>query len=381
MRRLAAVSSVFATTAVLAFGATAPASAYDVDPTFFGGTYLGQAADAEAMRPWQGAGFRTLFAAQDGTIFYGYGNYDKNSGSKSGLGTNVSYFDASDGLFKQALTSMPGEQIDTFRSFGGKVFVPNIDPTSGTVAIATNVNGTWSYRNNGMEHIFDVMQGLDANDILISGSANIGGVPTALVKRSRDGGATWIEVYRWQDAPSDRDGYERVYWMSRIGGNVYWRADVSTRGAQAPMTAFALSTGRLTKLGDTKLGTGWTGSNGRQLYVGEAIYEADRVVSANNLIYLVEQGSVYWFDGAKTGVVTKTTTGYPYGADRITVDPVTNTVYVLDQGGISVVTGKTKALIKPLQADYNMNTSNEFAVYNGVAYLGGDDSKLYSLPL
>ena len=384
MRRFAAVSSVLATTAVAALAAAGPASAANVDPTFFGGTYLGQAADAEAMRPWLGAGFRTLFAAPDGKIFYGYGNYGRanlNSGSQSGLGTNVSYFDPADGLFKKAMTSMPAEEINTFRSFGGKVFVPNIDPTSGTVALATNVNGTWGYRNHGMQHIFDVMQGLDVNDILIAGSTDIAGVSTGLVKRSRDGGSTWTEIYRWQDAPADRDGYERVYWLAKLGGNVYWRADVSVTGTQAPMIALALSTGKQSKLGDAKLGTGLTGSNGRQAYVGEGIYEANKVVTAGNLAYLVQAGSLWWFDGTKSGKVTRTTAGYPYDAQEVTVDPATNTVYTLDQEGIWKVTGTTRALVKSLQSGYDINTSSQFTVFNGVAYLGGSDSKLYSLPL
>ena len=147
------------------------------------------------------------------------------------------------------------------------------------------------------------------------------------------------------------------------------------------MIALALSTGKQSKMGDAKLGTGLTGSNGRQAYVGEGIYEANKVVTASNLAYLVQAGSVWWFDGTKSGKVARTTAGYPYDAQEVTVDPATSTVYTLDQEGIWKVTGTTRALVKSLQSGYDINTSNQFTVFNGVAYLGGSDSKLYSLPL
>ena len=356
------------------------ARAMTTDPTFWGAVRLATDAPHLAeVAPWQGDRFTALQGEPGGRIFYGYGNYATNSGSRSHTGVSVAYFDTATGLFGTAL-GMPGEAIETYRVHAGRTYVPNTDPITGGVALATDVTGTLGTRVKAMTHVHDIVCGVDANDIVIAGSTDVDGVSNAIVHRSRDGGNTWSEVYRYAEGVGG--DYERVNWLTRIADTVFWRADVGTIGTtRAPMMVLDLVSGRLTKVSDSKFRTGWSSASGRSLYVGEDITRGRQVVSTGTLAYFVHSPDLWWFDGRSVGRVQSNAT-YPYSVNDVAVDPVTSTVYANDQSGIYRVAGKSMTLVKSLQTGYDIAEYDAFTVLSGVGYLAANSGyAIYRLPL
>lgn len=74
------------------------------------------APDAAGLLTTRGNTINTLHS-HDGKLFYGYGDYNANTGSSSTpKGTNVSYLDTATGEFKVAFPSFKTEEVNTFRT-------------------------------------------------------------------------------------------------------------------------------------------------------------------------------------------------------------------------------------------------------------------------
>lgn len=230
-----------------ALAATIPAMSAGSAAAATGATLLGTAPDAADARivAKSGQNITTLFPHQ-GKVYYGYGNYSTNSGSGSGLGTNVSYYDPATGQFVVALAGFNTEEVMVYRELSGNLYAPSIDPCGGSASFASNRGGQW-YAAAGIPngiHIYDVAEGA-SGELFACGSAGGGGgtlsVPT--VWRSTDGGASWSVFFEEpSEADDHRDGYERFYWMGRLGDKLYIRVDNGTLSwTVTPLRVFDLT--------------------------------------------------------------------------------------------------------------------------------------------
>ena len=273
--------------------AVAPGAAWAQEPAS-ASVFLGTAPDAgdERIRAKYGDRISTLFPHR-GMVYYGYGDYSTNSGSQSGLGTNVSCYNPQTAAFEVQLQAYNTEAILVYRELSGSLYTPAIDPHWGNASFASNRSGQWTRAIgiSGGEHIYDIAEGIDG-ELFMCGSAGGGSWTIATVWRSLDGGASW-EIF-YQEAPEAdqyRDGYERFYWMGRIGTKLYVKADNGSSYAQmAPMRVFDLVTRQ------------WaTFSEG--VFFDDGIGSGAGVVGAGNELFFLSYSMVYAFDGKNTRTV------------------------------------------------------------------------------
>ncbi|QIK75810.1 hypothetical protein [Nocardioides piscis] len=256
-------------------------------------------ADAAALTTVRGRTVNTLFP-HDGRVFYGYGDYTANTGSMiDPYGTNVSSFDAATGVAAVHLPGFKTEEVNTFRSFDGDIYAPNIDPSrgaDGSNSFASDAGQTWT-ENAGAPnpvHVFDVAKA--GGELFVAGAEPIASPAgtthgAATIWRSTDAGATWtVAQSETEEDVTKRDGFERYYWMGVIGDKVYARAALNTYPAVPPLRVLDTTT-------DT-----WSTVPESGMTFGTSIYEASRVVSWQNRLWTA-QGALVWFDGAKTGAI------------------------------------------------------------------------------
>jgi hypothetical protein len=173
-------------------------------------------------------GIRDL-QVQGNTLYSGWGSYDSNVGPIP-LGAH----DLTTGAYSSPFT-LNGEEINTIRSYNGALYIPDIDPKVGwssPVGYATNDRGAWRYATAGPAiHVFDVA--VLGSELFVAGSmqnpdpAKYGPNPyVAVVKRSSDGGATWV-VDMVRTSSNGASDYDRYYWLAVVGGKVYAGADTN----------------------------------------------------------------------------------------------------------------------------------------------------------
>lgn len=287
----------------------AAAAPIDGPPTYGGqipgATWLGTAPDVSDPKISAKVGHyvKTLFP-HEGKLYYGYGNYDTNSGSGSGLGTNVSRFDPATGQFEVALQGYNTEEINTFRQIGGKLYTPAVDPFAGNASFASNHFGSWARGTgiSGGEHIFDVAGGIDG-ELFMCGSAGGGSRTIATVWRSVDGGATWSVFF--QEAPEAdqyRDGFERFYWMGRVGNKLYVKADNGVQFAKrAPMRVLDLVTRKWSTPNAKKIevggSMGYAGGPTWRASLGDQVRQGSDVLTLGSELYFKEGYYLYAYDG------------------------------------------------------------------------------------
>lgn len=272
-----------------------------------GSTWLGTAPDASDPKIVAKSGHRiSTLALHQGLLYYGYGDYGTNSGSQSGLGTNVSAFNPASGEFEVKLPAYNTEQIMVYREWSGKLYTPAIDPHWGSASFASNRKGEWA-KARGIgdgEHIYDIAEGPNG-ELFMCGSSGGGAWTIATIWRSLDGGESWEKWY--QEAPEAdeyRDGYERFYWMGVLGTKIYVQADNGSKFAKrAPMRAIDMVTKTVSTISTKKMETGWTimwpgGDSARQT-VGDIPKSGAGVCAYNGELYFAGGSTVYAFNGGK----------------------------------------------------------------------------------
>ncbi len=225
MKKMTTAISAGALAAVLAVTmAVTPASA-------------GPLLTAERMGAWaQPSTYPDQFARtiQDIAIigqeaYAGWGDYDKNIGPVQLSSVNVTT-----GGNTPRFT-LNGEEADALRVYGGKLYVPDVDPKqpwSAPAGYATSAP-KWRYvAALAAQHVFDVAE-LNG-ELFIAGSmtnpdpATYG--PTAdlaFIAQSKDAGVTW-QVVRWKatDPAVGHSGYDRYYWLAVANGKVWASARI-----------------------------------------------------------------------------------------------------------------------------------------------------------
>ena len=273
--------------------------------------------DAAALSTEVGRTIDVLYPHQ-GRIFYGYGDYTANTGSMSlPYGTNISSFDPATGTTKIHLAGFKTEEIDTFRTIDGHLYVPNIDPSRG----ADNYNsfasdageagaapGTWAENPGAWNsvHVYDVAKA--GGDLFIAGSTEWSNATdgAAIMWRSTDNGITWTESFKeTEDDPAYRNGFERYYWTGVIGDKVYTRAALNLPYPEvAKLRVFDTTT-------DT-----WSVVNEQAAAgFGSGIYDGHDVLPWDGKLWATN-GQLTWFDGKATGVVSTVPVTTTKGKDQ-----------------------------------------------------------------
>lgn len=259
--------------------------------------------EAAAIPTMRGKTIHTLHP-YEGRIFYGYGDYNANTGSmKAPYGTNVASFDPKTGESQVHLPGFKTEEINTFRTFDGTLYVPSIDPSAGAGlydSFASNTGGVWSENVGAYRpvHVYDTAK--IGDDLFISGSSSIplpDDLPTAryqgaaTVWRSTDDGATWdVLFHETEPDPARRNGFERYYWMGTIGDRLYLRASLNVHPERAPLRVYDTKTGEWDIVPESAAGNFPVG-----------VYDAHDVQSWND--HLWTTGELTWFDGERNGTV------------------------------------------------------------------------------
>lgn len=352
--------------ALAAFGTASNTAHAETFPLISPGpewTLLGQAPDALALNPWSGQGIRTMFL-DGGRIYYGYGDYGTNPGTASGKGINVSYFDLASQSFQVAMVGYATEEINTFRRIGASLAVPSVDPALRTASCATSVGG-WHEATGipSAEHVFDVARGLTDQDLFICGSANVGGVSSATIWRSLDGGKSWNLFFQEPETSGYQDGYERFYWMARVGNYLYVRADLGTKVLRAaPMRRYDLSTARWTTMGATGLKL----PNTTYFTLAQqGVRQASDVQVVGSNIYFGMYDYLYMYNGKATKALTTAAGGYrkmAFGSDGNLYATIDTGVYRVS--GTTLTKVATGSCYTPI-------------VVNGMIYTSGNQGALY----
>lgn len=345
--------------------------------------YLGQAPDAAAVAHLGYAGSINTLHHHQGKVFYGYGDYNINSGSRSGLHTNVSFYDPATGTFEVALQSYTTEEINTFRSFNGHLFVPNIDPSGApsTESFASDLSGVWA-RNDGVrgEHVYDVCDSTVPGEYFVCGAQYANPGKGATVWQTQDSGATWSELVRVEDDPN-YDGYERFYWLARLGDTLYMMPNLGIqRSKLSDMLTFNLSSRKWGKVNRKKLETGWSvgyggGWSGREAVGDTAPSKAADVVTCYDRAWFNLGTRIYSFNGKGVTLVTQANSAkLAVGDDGL--------LYLKHQGGIERIEpdGGLTRILSPESPDTTIR-GNAFTVAGGKIYLSGQESSLFSRDL
>lgn len=335
-----------------------------------GWTLLGQAPNALAQLAWDGSTLLTLFP--DGKrIYYGYGNYGTNAGSASSRGIDISYFDVELQSFAVAMPSYPTEEVNTFRRIGAAVAVPTIDPAWRIGSCAISRSGWHAAAGiSNAEHVFDVARGLTDDELFVCGSAGSGTAVTPTIWRSTDAGASWSIFFQEPVDSGYADGYERFYWLARMGDALYCRADLgSTFRRAAPMRKYDLVTRRWSTVSNTGLKTGLVAANGGPLYVGNKIRRASDVQVVGAMAYFSIATGLYAFDGTRAIAMSKAV-----GSCQCLTIGDDGFLYAGTSAGAYRIKGTTATLVSP-------GRLSSLAVAGGVLYSGAAQGTLYSKPL
>lgn len=349
--------------------ATPALAATDPSPAPAGWDFHGQSPSAQSVTPRFSGRIRTM-QPYEGKLYLGYGDYGGNSGSQTGLGTDVSYFDPATGAFGIALAAYNTEEINTYRELNGKLYAPGIDPFAGSASCASNHFGEWA-RAKGIgnaEHVYDMATDPDGA-LYLSGASGGGIWNIATIWKSTDGGQSW-EVW-FEEAPEAdqyRDGFERIYWLATIGDKLYFRANNGSKTAKpAPMRCYDFKRQRWSTVGDTQRGKGKGKQKAIPVMIG-VVHNGSDALSANGLVYFSQLGGLYVFDGKKGSQLARSQVA-GMGDD--------GKVYILNGTGVHRVDGRT---VTPVIEQAGLSAGS-IAVSGGRVYLGGYNSEVWSRAL
>lgn len=145
--------------------------------------------------------------AYDGRIYAGYGDYGENTGP-----VVIASLDP-DTLEWTVHHTLLSEAIYQYRTLGGKLYVPSVDPRgSFSDDFATDATGTWVSHNKVVSatHAFDMAR-TPNGDLWIAGSQN----EDAVIWRNT--GSGWAESRR-VTPPAGQ--FSRFYWLAVAGTDV-----------------------------------------------------------------------------------------------------------------------------------------------------------------
>jgi hypothetical protein len=339
-----------------------------------GFTYVGTAPDAVTMpENSRGRVLHTVHPYQ-GKIYYGYGDYTYNTGTATGKGTNVSYYDPATNSFGISLAGYNTEEINTFRTLSdGRLYVPNVDHTYNAPedfqnTFASDYTGIWA-SNPGTGafdvHVYDVTR-ISATELLTAGSVE-GANPAAIIWRSVDNGANWSVAYSVTDRNEIyHDGYERFYWMCQIGSSAYMRAHLGSKtdGSIPPLLKY--SGGRFSKVNEHGFPQG-SGS------LGAGAFEGRAVLSSGDACWFIGMSGagLYRFDGGSAPFIASTV-----GYVRATTKGDDGRVYVMGSDGVGVVSSSQILPLWPTSSG-QMNGVASIAVVGRTVYAGDDAAQIW----
>ncbi|MFV0463327.1 MAG: hypothetical protein ACK5MP_09070 [Nostocoides sp.] len=238
-----------------------------------------------AHQPWDGHGITTLFPYA-GKVYLGYGSYTTNSGTASGLGCDVSAYDPVAGSFVVAMPGVATEAILTYRQIGGRLYVPQTDPTfrpgdPRCGSFASNASGTWRAGGPAADgqHYYDVQAGAPGELILAGGGGSAGRIWS-----STDGGSTWTQLINETDTIPD--GFERFFWIGRIGSVLYVKAALGQYSQDSPMRTFDVKRRRWGTVNSRSIDTGYVTPYGPYLLGEDPAFAGSKVISSDGYIYV-----------------------------------------------------------------------------------------------
>lgn len=241
------------------------------------------------------------------SLIAGYGDWMFNSDSAGGpdAKTGIRPLDLAT---RQWGTLFPtkSESIQHIRHINGHLYVPTVDPSSGTGGYATNASGAWVNvfpdELKPAVHVFDIVSPTNSDqDLWLFGMTNnppIGGpddAALATVWHSADGGATWATVKQEGSTPvTASGGFERYYSAAVLNGKIYTQA--SSTYPATPMQVYDSATGQWGTLPRV---------NGCFSSVSMSLVET----FDGHIICSGQQGSLTLFDGVSAST-TKIEDGY-----------------------------------------------------------------------
>lgn len=330
----------------------APVASEPTAPGMPGFALVGTAPAAAAQPTETGRRLNTLHF-HEGRVYYGHGDYAANTGSMSGQGTDVAYY-AVNGGFGTALEDVPTEEISTFRTIGGYVVAPMIDPSAqaGERNSAAVGSTAWQIAPGGVPstHIYDVAT--DGRSVfLATGDADGGGV-----WRSTDG-TSWNRSLHGADETND--GFERYYWLGEIDGDVYTRLH---HGWDHGMVTSALMRWD---------GKAWAPVRKDSAFGRWTMRGAD-VQAYDDRLWTFHYEELSSFDGRRTRVLEAGV------GEIIAITPDASGLYVLGTNGVARVDsrGKVTAVMKASPGQLSQATS--LAVGAGRLWVGSADSRLWT---
>jgi hypothetical protein len=168
-----------------------------------------------AAQPEVGRGIDDM-AVKGGRLYLGHGDYTANTGP-----IDIAWVDIATAGTGVALADTPTEEINTFRTFGGNLFAPWVDPTGPGSAVNggfTSDVGLWHNEFAvSAGHVYDYAQLGDSR--FLAGAIAYGG---AGVWQSVAGGP-WRLVLS-ESSAGGATGWERFYWIVTLNGKVYAQA-------------------------------------------------------------------------------------------------------------------------------------------------------------
>lgn len=294
-----------------------------------------------------GQAITTLFPWNN-QLYPGYGDYNANTGP-----IQIAPFDPTTNTFSPSLLSATTEAIYNYRSIGGNLYAPAIDPQGSLSNYAYAEGQPWvNAVNSGLagEHIFDVVT-LTGSDLWAVGSTYSNNTATAW--RSTDGGQTWTVMLSVPPLSSTDDA--RFYFAGVYNGKLYLQAnDYYCNCAHPTSNVFD--------------GTSWsTGPNLFSTYDGEGWRP---IVFAGKLVYR-SWAEPYWsylmsFDGRSDHTIT-TWQIYDFTVDG-------SYLYVLTTSGQIY---RTTDLSSWSLFATGPSNSQSLAILNGILYLGTANSGIY----
>ncbi len=223
-------------------------------------------------------------AAFNGKIYAGFGDYDTNTGP-----IGIRAFDPVTRTFGDSLLSSPTEAIYQFRQIGGRLYAPDIDPTTSSsggyaVGSASGSAETWQHRAPvPAVHVFDIAE--------YGGSLWLAGAEgnNAAVWRSTDNGATWSSSLIVP--PSGGFSFVRVYGLGVYGGRLHVNVD-----AEATQSRFF--DGTSWSVGPDLTPGGGSMSNAAE-FAGSLIYQSNEAG--------LGPSRMYRFDGTAASLISNAT--------------------------------------------------------------------------
>ena len=281
----------------------------------------------------------------NGKLYSGYGDYGANTGPIA-----VNPFDGSSFAASPELGAADTEAILGYRSIGGKLYAPSIDPrVSSDFAVGSAGSTGSSWMNPApihTSHAFD-MATLTGSDLWLVGSSG----SDAVAWRSLDGGATWAEMLRLPPASGASGDFARFYGVGVHGGKLYLQASDYYSYIQPTSKVFD--------------GSRWTDGPSLNAPLGHSEAFAGKLLFHGNF-HPGTNGPLKAFDGS-TVTTTLQSSIFDYAVDNGTVYALTTDRKVLASQDLATWT----------QVGSAPSVARSIGVMGGKVYLGGTDSGIY----